>query len=798
MEKNKDFKLTVPVAYVIFNRPDCTKKSFESIRTARPKELFIIADGPRSDHVDDAELCAECRKIVEHVDWDCNVYRNYSEKNLGCGIRPSTGFSWVFSKVDRAIIIEDDCVPSMSFYRFCQELLEKYKDDDRVYSVAGANFGLSSENGADYYFSHYTNSWGWATWKRVWDRYDFNVKSFSETDFDAIFQSMMLEPAFVNFWKRQFRRAYERVDMSAWDYQFTFLSLKNRALHIYPQKNLISYQGFDDNATHTNNVTEDRRVFWSTKEAYDISFPLKHPLAVQDDFRMDYLRMTETFNVSTVYQRICKELPEGVIEEVKKYPKIIIYGAGEVCRDVISLLARERIDEFSIAVTKVDSKQYVMGNEVHEIADYVDVRNQAIVIIAVTKNYEEEIADNLEHMGFNKYIKLHVQSEKQKYDEKYKNAPLDRNKIALITTNDGAGHGKNIVNALLNRKPNIDIVWFVHDIKKQVPAGVRKVLYSDYYAYIRELMTAYIWLADTGVPVYMKKPEQINIQMKHWASITLKMFGYDEMKYRGEEDIRKFGIQGLDRMDYVLVGSDFDERTCRSGFRFDGDVVRVGSPRSDVLFYNSDSFDKVRDIYDISSDEKCVLFAPTYRLEGRGNTECIYSNDLDFEQVIISLRQRFDGKWRILLRLHPFVADQSNIIDYPEYVTDVSDYYDSEELVAISDAMITDYSSIMFEPAFVGKPVFLLATDKEKYLSKERGFLIEYDSLPFPIAETNEQLAEIILSFNQEKYEADVTAFLDKYGVHEDGHASERAAEFILGLMCNRDSREFKGIPQES
>jgi CDP-glycerol glycerophosphotransferase (TagB/SpsB family) len=138
--------------------------------------------------------------------------------------------------------------------------------------------------------------------------------------------------------------------------------------------------------------------------------------------------------------------------------------------------------------------------------------------------------------------------------------------------------------------------------------------------------------------------------------------------------------------------------------------------------------------------------------------------------------------------LHPFVANLSKNIEKLSYVIDVSDYYDSEELVAASDILITDYSSIMFEPAFVKKPVFLLATDRERYLREERGFLIDYDTLPFPIAESNEDLAEAIRKFSMEKYIQEMDAFMEKYGVHEDGHAGERAAKFILDLLDGKRS----------
>ncbi|MCR5331279.1 MAG: CDP-glycerol glycerophosphotransferase family protein [Lachnospiraceae bacterium] len=426
-----------------------------------------------------------------------------------------------------------------------------------------------------------------------------------------------------------------------------------------------------------------------------------------------------------------------------------------------------------------------------------DYDPEKIVVLITGLRSFEEIAEQLRGRGvLNYYSVLCMEARhrlelgikdtpdrRREFFEKCRNMPLMENRIVLITTNDGAGHGKNIVKALMKRNEPVDVVWFVQDAAAPVPKGARAVPYRDYRSYYQNLMTAKIWLADTGVPTSLKKEGQIYIQMKHWASVTLKMFGYDEMNYRGEEDTGKFGMHGLDFMEYVLVGSEFDERTCRSGFRFDGEAVYVGSPRSDTLFHTENDFKELRSSYELSAEEHYLLFAPTYRIVEKGSVETKYSNDLDFDKIWNALQDRFGGEWRILLRFHPFVAALSKDISYPEYVTDVSDYYDSEELVAVSDIMITDYSSIMFEPAFVGKPVFLLATDRKEYLSNERGFLIDYNTLPFPVAETNEQLACNILNFNIQKYERDVKAFLDKYGVHEDGHASERAADFLVGLL---------------
>ncbi|MBR1702196.1 MAG: hypothetical protein IJ716_09615 [Lachnospiraceae bacterium] len=399
-------ELYTPVVYVIFNRPDCVKRSFESIRNARPQKLFIIADGPREDHQDDRVLCDECRKIVENVDWDCEVFRNYADYNMGCGIRPASGFSWVFSHVDRAIIIEDDCVPSASFFEFCQEMLEKYKNDERVFSVSGMNFEFESDNNADYYFTHYNNTWGWATWKRVWDQYDFDIKAFSNSRTSEVFLSFMLEPEFVKFWKKHFQIAYEKKDRTAWDYQFSFLSFINKGLHIYPQTNLVAYLGFDNHATHTTSISKGDRLFYSTQQTYNIEFPVKHPAIVQADYRIDYLIMKEIFNVSASGMKICKELPDCFYEKIQRHSDIIVYGAGEVARDVIRLFGREHIDEFIVAVTQLEGEKYLIGNTVHELAELKHLKDKAIVVVAATKVYADGMVEELKRNGFRNYIRV--------------------------------------------------------------------------------------------------------------------------------------------------------------------------------------------------------------------------------------------------------------------------------------------------------------------------------------------------------------------------------------------------------
>ena len=367
-------------------------------------------------------------------------------------------------------------------------------------------------------------------------------------------------------------------------------------------------------------------------------------------------------------------------------------------------------------------------------------------------------------------------------------AEIQRNKILLFSRCDGCGHVGQIAKHIYAQRPDVEFVWALDDIKTKLPVPAQKVWRGNKLALQKQIKTSKIIMDEHHLPwIVDKSQEQYFLQVKHWASITLKMFGYDFAKYH--DGMTEYLNSHKELADYILVGSKFDEETCRRGFGFGGNVVYVGSPRSDILFNSSGIKTKINSRYR-NLKKKLLLFAPTFRNKSNAYNPVSSDIDLDFKLVHDTLIKRFGGEWSILLRLHPVVSQYSKYISKPYFVVDVSDYNDSEELVAISDAMITDYSSIMFEPAFIRKPVFLFATDREEYLSKERGFLIPYDTLPFPIAESNEELVHNIESFDYDEYVRNVDAFMNNYGVHEDGHASERAARFILDLI---DGKVHKG-----
>ena len=242
-------QLSTPVLFLIFNRPDTTERVFEEIRKAKPKRLFIVADGPRNE--EEREKCEAARAVVEKIDWDCEVKRNYSEKNLGCKIRVSSGIDWFFENVEQGIILEDDCLPSQSFFPFCEELLERYKDDERVGMISGNNFFAQDFNSKySYHFSNHGSIWGWASWKRAWKNYDVAMKAWTKIDQDNMLYNYFYDKKVKNTWKDRFNNVFNgKID--TWDFQWAFTRYLNRYSTIRPCKNLVANIGFDNRATHT-------------------------------------------------------------------------------------------------------------------------------------------------------------------------------------------------------------------------------------------------------------------------------------------------------------------------------------------------------------------------------------------------------------------------------------------------------------------------------------------------------------------------------------------------------------------
>lgn len=346
------------------------------------------------------------------------------------------------------------------------------------------------------------------------------------------------------------------------------------------------------------------------------------------------------------------------------------------------------------------------------------------------------------------------------------------------------GHARQITKQLLKQKQYLDLVWLVDDPNEEAPETVRLIYTNNWKRYIYEVETAKIWVFDTPTPALLFKREtQIYIQVKHWSSITLKKFGLEDKNCCSSPEIEASLKYDGRKIDYLFSGSKFDEMSFKRGFAFKGQSIRVGSARSDILF-DSSIRSEVLQWFHLSEHARILLYAPTFRYKDyhahRG-----MDISLDLEGVRRKLSDKFGGEWFVLVRFHPLVDFRNSGLTESSYIFNAGDYPDSEALVNAADAVITDYSSIMFEGAFINKPLFLYAPDYQDFIMEDRDFLIDYKTLPFPRAESNEELFQCIMQFDKEQYKEELTAFLDKYGVREDGHASERAARFISNLIFN-------------
>lgn len=287
------FKLTTPVIFLVFNRPDNTAQVFEAIRQAQPSKLLVVADGARPHQSGEVEKCVAVRAIIETVDWDCEVLKNYSDVNLGCKKRVSSGLDWAFSLVEEAIIVEDDCLPHPTFFRFCQELLEQYRDDKRIMAISGDNFQFGrSRTEYSYYFSIYNHCWGWATWRRAWQYYDVDMKLWEKTKNEALLTNILANPFALQYWTSKFEQTYQE-SMNTWDYQWTLACWLQNGLTILPNINLVANTGFGANSTHTKSYTSP----FANMSTEAVKFPLQHPPFVFPNRKADDFTQRKKFGL---------------------------------------------------------------------------------------------------------------------------------------------------------------------------------------------------------------------------------------------------------------------------------------------------------------------------------------------------------------------------------------------------------------------------------------------------------------------------------------------------------------------
>jgi hypothetical protein len=273
-----------PVALFIHDRPDETSRVLDAIRGARPTRLLIVGDAPREEVPGEGERCRETRALIETVDWDCEVETDYSARNLGPKDRIQSGLDWVFSRVEEAIIFEADCLPDPSFFPFCEELLKRYRSDDRVMSIAGTNFQFDRPASSDsYYFSRHSLIWGWATWRDARAANDPELTAWPELRDRGWLNEILPERYAAAYWSHVLERTYRERD--TWDRAWQLSCWLRGGLHAIPNVNLVRYIGFHEGATHTTPATGGRLVGDLPTEP--IEFPLRHPADVRRNAEAD-------------------------------------------------------------------------------------------------------------------------------------------------------------------------------------------------------------------------------------------------------------------------------------------------------------------------------------------------------------------------------------------------------------------------------------------------------------------------------------------------------------------------------
>jgi hypothetical protein len=302
---------SVPVVLIIFNRPEVALHTFLEIAKMKPTKLLVIGDGPRKNVPGENEKVMQARAVIQMIDWDCEVLTHFSEENLGCKKRVSSGLDWAFSLVDEAIILEDDCLPNRSFFLFCEEMLIKYRHQKEVGMIAGINFQNGIKRGeADYYFSKYMHIWGWASWRNRWqESYDVKMREWPRYRDSLEFEAITGSASQKRFWGSIFEKVYQgKID--TWDYQWVFANWQRKRLCIIPGKNLISNRGFGKGATHT--IVESELANLPTHEMH---FPLKHPQLIEANLMADQYTEKNYFSANRLnrFARMIKKLLRGIL-----------------------------------------------------------------------------------------------------------------------------------------------------------------------------------------------------------------------------------------------------------------------------------------------------------------------------------------------------------------------------------------------------------------------------------------------------------------------------------------------------
>lgn len=360
----------------------------------------------------------------------------------------------------------------------------------------------------------------------------------------------------------------------------------------------------------------------------------------------------------------------------------------------------------------------------------------------------------------------------------YLNKPIKQNKI-IVWSDSFKNFGCNpkyIISYLVNNYPDkFDIVWVFdvnRDIPQDLPDSIRVVRYFS-LDYLYEISTAKFIICNsrTGSPYFFEKRKgQFYIQTWH-SSLRLKKIEKDVEKFLPETYITN-AINDSKKIDLILSGCDFSTNIFKNSFWYEGEILKSGTPRTDVLLGNGEVIrNKIFDKHNISKEKKLILYAPTFRSDKKAD---LFGFDFEF------LKETLGESYELAYRLHPNIVDKMDKING---VISMNSYPDMQELLCACDFLITDYSSSMFDMAIARKKCLLYVPDLETYLEKERELYFNIVDLPFPISKNMKDLCENILNFNNNKYLDKVNSFVSQIGSYEDGHAAERVSKIIINEM---------------
>jgi hypothetical protein len=286
------YQTTSAVLFINFNRPQLTEQTFQKIKEAAPSRLYVAVDGPRTHKPGEAELTEQVKAITQQVNWPCKVTTLFRTQNSGCKDAVSSAITWFFEQEEEGIILEDDCLPSNDFFRFCDAMLERYRYDNRIRHVGGCNLqGGKKWGNASYYYSNMTHVWGWAGWRRVWKDYDKELSRYQPKDVCSQLENIFSDSFIVDTWDEIFKKV-KAGEIDTWDYQLGFLNFFNNSLSVIPNANLISNIGFGVSSTHTHNASDK-----------NANIPLQplgkitHPLYVLPQKQADEFTLRHDFNV---------------------------------------------------------------------------------------------------------------------------------------------------------------------------------------------------------------------------------------------------------------------------------------------------------------------------------------------------------------------------------------------------------------------------------------------------------------------------------------------------------------------